>query len=55
MPAPQKVEIWHREGSHAAEVTKAQQADRMSYVVMTYVKCPTCGWLHFAVSAEQAM
>lgn len=22
---------------------------------MTYVKCPTCGWLHFALSAEQAM
>lgn len=27
----------------------------MSYVHSTYVKCPRCGWLHFAVGAESAM
>lgn len=26
----------------------------MSYAPTTFVKCPRCGWLHFAVSAESA-
>jgi hypothetical protein len=27
----------------------------MNCIPTTYVKCPTCGWLHFAVSAESAV